>query len=1369
MRRNVFILMFTVLLTQIVGAETHTGYSNIFTINTFGLPNIVTTSLPVAETGKAFNTTIQVSEGAPPLSFSVAFGQLPPGLALDTETGALSGTPTKTGSYTFSIGVTDAAGYYAEQEYTVEVTEPLAILTESSLYRGTRGTNYFVSFDASGGTSPHSFSRSSGSLPSGLSLSSNGNLSGTPSSAGTYTFTIRVTDADGRTAEKQFTIEIVNPVTISTTTLNDGIVGQPYNQGISASGGYGGLSHELYSGLLPAGLSLDSQSGAISGTPMEETYGSIVFAVYDREGRITFKDLEIKISEPLGILTAALPNALQDEQYSESIRVQGGIEPFSFSYTGQLPDGLTLSTSTGAISGVPVSRQFKNFTVTVKDSSHPTQQASTKILSLRVTNILTITSSSVMPNEKEDVEANPVVLSAKGGPSPYRWHLTDGYLPDGISLDEEAGTLSGTASIRGDYTFTLQVTDSSTATAEKDFFWHISDELQIVSYVVPDGAKDISYNFALEAKGGMPPYTWRNKSGTLPNGLTFHSNGTIKGRPTQRQTYSFIVEANDSDSPAQTTEQQYIIEVLDTLVITTKSLPNARASEAYTTTIRAELGKPPYSWNIESGVLPAGLELIPTSSTARLEGTPTKSGTYTFTIAVSDTGTPVQTTTREFTMEVYGAVTIDNVELTDAIRGIPYSEDLVATGGVLPYIWRIVEGVLPAGLQLNRSTGHISGLTTLEVGQSSEFTVRVTDSGTPSGFADKQFTIKVIEGVAITTSTIQKALQFAPYEASLEGLGGISPYTWSVLSGNLPQGISLDRNTGVISGTPSESGQFNFTVEMTDSSDPAKTNTRAFVLEVIGMPTPTATPTRAPVIVEVPANTVMVTDDLYSTENLVGKYDQDDASERVLTIRWNWSKPDTAITDFHIWVLVNNSEPALYVGHTKSGETTHYEWKKGAKFVAPAFAEGPEFGNTYLFSIFGISEGTNQGKITASAAVLYLSNQDQPPTPTPTPTATFTPTLVPTPTFAPTPTPTHTFTPTITPTFTPTPTETPTPSETPTPTASPTPTLNPVTVTLPNLTSQPVAGFDLVTSVEFGPVPTDNTFPGATDGNGMIVKLRPGQGTFLSLEEPIDPKSQVEIPIDPDYRLMELSASVRATSDKVQMALVALAYPVDGSLGYVNPINREVPVDKWGKMRLIYDSPTTLILPALQFVVLDGESGEEVSVYIDNLHAAPYLTLEGPPVEMVGDSTFDTISVALEDLNPQLVLPAGEVPGTVSLTQGLTGQGILLQLSPDQLASHIAMFSVESEMPAMLNGTVFVKRVRGEDATLAFVITNGEQTAAYFLKSNHLPLGEFKKYRIGGNFEVGGSGIPPFGVIQLGGPGATGSVVIDDLELYTTE
>lgn len=232
-------------------------------------------------------------------------------------------------------------------------------------------------------------------------------------------------------------------------------------------------------------------------------------------------------------------------------------------------------------------------------------------------------------------------------------------------------------------------------------------------------------------------------------------------------------------------------------------------------------------------MLPPGLTLTDSPTTATLEGTPSSDGTYVFILEVSDNGTPVKYAVREYTVDIYDDVVVESSGLNSAVRGEPHSDSILVTGGKLPYHFSIIDGSLPAGLTINSSTGHISGTADPVYGYSEEFTVRVLDSGNPSGFADKQFTIYVTNFLAITTGSIQAAFQKAPYLAKLESEGGISPHTWSIMHGLLPEGLALDESTGEISGAPLECGTFNFTVRLEDSSTEPEIATRAYNLDIV--------------------------------------------------------------------------------------------------------------------------------------------------------------------------------------------------------------------------------------------------------------------------------------------------------------------------------------------------------------------------------------------------------------------------------------------------------------------------------------------------------------------------------------------------------
>jgi|HubBroStandDraft_6_1064221.scaffolds.fasta_scaffold01599_6 hypothetical protein len=171
------------------------------TINVVPPPTITTTTLSTATLNAAYSATITATGGLPPLSWAVTAGALPTGLSLapsTTDTVQLTGKPTVAGTYTFTITVTDAAGFSNSVQFTLAVSS-LSITTTSPLPPGTVGTIYNssgVQFAATGGNPPYTWSVASGSsLPPGLTLDpTTGLLSGTPTTAGTYNFGITATD-----------------------------------------------------------------------------------------------------------------------------------------------------------------------------------------------------------------------------------------------------------------------------------------------------------------------------------------------------------------------------------------------------------------------------------------------------------------------------------------------------------------------------------------------------------------------------------------------------------------------------------------------------------------------------------------------------------------------------------------------------------------------------------------------------------------------------------------------------------------------------------------------------------------------------------------------------------------------------------------------------------------------------------------------------------------------------------------------------------------------------------------------------------------------------------------------------------------------
>ncbi|MGD0500985.1 MAG: putative Ig domain-containing protein, partial [Bryobacteraceae bacterium] len=137
-------------------------------------------------------------------------------------------------------------------------------------------------------------------------------------------------------------------------------------------------------------------------------------------------------------------------------------------------------------------------------------------------------------------------LSATGGSSPYTWSVVSGALPGGLTLSS-GGTISGTPTTPGFYTFALQAADNAASMASLTFTLTITARLSITSSsVLPAATVGTSYSQTLSAAGGTPPYTWSVASGSLPGGLALSSGGTISGMPAAAGAYSFTIQVRDN-------------------------------------------------------------------------------------------------------------------------------------------------------------------------------------------------------------------------------------------------------------------------------------------------------------------------------------------------------------------------------------------------------------------------------------------------------------------------------------------------------------------------------------------------------------------------------------------------------------------------------------------------------------------------------------------------------------------------------------------------------------------------------------------------------------------------------------------------------
>ncbi len=858
---------FSVTMTDLSN-NTQASFGFNLNVNPFAITNNAV--LPIATAGSPYSQTLTAPGCGAGCSWTI-LGYLAgmsmqasnSSTALSTcveSTGVtcrIAGTPT--GSYMGSITMT-ATGSTGSASKLLALTvaspgQPLNI-GFTSLGNVTVGNNITLPVNAYGGTPPYAWSVTSGSLPPGVSLAGPGEtlgayllpgftyLWGRAMAPGTYNFSLTVTDGNHNTLTRAFTWYVqqttlsYNSLPINSVPL---VLNTAYAQSLLGLGGTGSYTFSISSPTnpMPPGLTL-SATGVVSGTPLNSGSYGVPIEMTDTAGNVLLTSLSlnigsgtastINIGQPPNLGTFQLGNTV-----SFSLNPSGGTEPYTFSVPttspatagNALPPGCGLNTNNNLLVCQPMAGGIYSFMLRATDSI-----GNTGYKTLTVTFAQFTLYSSALQSATIGVPYSDT-LPIFGNAGSVTWSLAGGTtMPPGLSIT--GNTIGGTPSTAGVYNFTLAGTDAAGAVYNYGFTLNVSTINITDAQALPIASVGVPYTFTFHATGGTAALTWSATGLNSPLTLS-PTTGVLSGTPAGTNTSSRVqVTVTDGYTTYSKVftlwiRNQYPQQL--NFSLTGANLADAFVGQNYARALLPSGGLPPAYWTLVPGYsLPSGLSLATGASLSPslipnatyLAGSPSTAGLYTFDMIMTDTAG--NQTRRTFTLNV-SPMGIVAAGLPTATQGAAYNQQLIAVGGTPPYTfsYRVLSlnyPTFPPGIT-GSASGAISGTPTSSGVYQSYVTV--TDS------AGHTFTTSVALNVNGPTGAVFSAQLFGGPTFELTagtaafGWSNNGGYTYSLLSGSLPAGLSLHASGSpyLISGVPTTPGPYNFTVRATDITNPA--------------------------------------------------------------------------------------------------------------------------------------------------------------------------------------------------------------------------------------------------------------------------------------------------------------------------------------------------------------------------------------------------------------------------------------------------------------------------------------------------------------------------------------------------------------------
>jgi hypothetical protein len=605
----------------------------------------------------------------------------------------------------------------------------------------------------------------------------------------------------------------IQPLAVSAAPLPAGAVNLPYSTAVQASGGKSPYAWSLASGTLPSGLTLNSTSGAISGTPTTTGTFNFTAKAMDTSSPVQTAtaplSITINATQSLSIWPASTVPGTLDGGPDSSVElgvkfksdVAGTITGIRFyksagntgTHTGTLWTSAGAQLATGTFNSESASGwQQLNFITPVTVAANTTYIASYHAPVGHYAQDV-----NYFATARDNPPLHALSDSAGGGNCVYKygastvfpnlaWQAAN-YWVDVVFVATPPPSLSAIALTPANPSVAGGATQQFTATG-----------------TYSDGSTS---NLTAQV-------TWAS---SLTGVAQINSAGLAAGIAAGSSTISASLSGKTGSTTLTVTPPP--------LTINTVSFPNGTVNTSYSAALNGSGGTSPYTWSITLGALPTGLTLNP--STGAISGTPTATGTFNFTARVADSSNPQQAITKALGITI--TTTLSSISVTPGNPTIAMgnTQQFTATG--------------------TYSDGTTQNLTTQVTWGSSSTTVAQISSaglatGNSVGTTTISATLAAISGsttltvqpapLAISTSSLPGGTVNTTYSSTLGATGGTTPRTWSIDTGSLPNGLTLNPSTGAITGTPSTAGTFNLTVRVTDSGTPVQTTAKALSIAI---------------------------------------------------------------------------------------------------------------------------------------------------------------------------------------------------------------------------------------------------------------------------------------------------------------------------------------------------------------------------------------------------------------------------------------------------------------------------------------------------------------------------------------------------------